>query len=308
MIDLRQMRQFVAVAEELSFRRAAERLNMSQPPLSQAIQRLEHNIGAKLFHRGKRQVTLTRTGEVMLEESHRVIAQADRAIAHVMDVARGRLGRIEIGFVLTASYELLPAITRGFRGKNPHIHLELHEMTSNQQIQALLDHQIDIAILRPPMTKIEGLLIEIIYYERLVAILPDNHQLAANNRIKIDDLNTPLYAMVPPNWYSAFQTRLVQVCQRAGLEPEIINDPTHLVSLVAAGMGVAIGPHAVTRLHLDGIVFKELDGLPNDLIMELAIGWRKSVTSRATLSFVASSRKIGTSIYHALAKIPSSSR
>ena len=107
MIDLRQMRQFVAVAEELNFRRAAERLNMSQPPLSQAIKRIEEDIGAKLFHRGKRKVTLTRTGEVMLTESHRVLAQADRALAHVMDVARGRLGRVEIGFVLTASYELL---------------------------------------------------------------------------------------------------------------------------------------------------------------------------------------------------------
>ena len=100
------MRQFVAVAKELNFRRAAEQLNMSQPPpLSQAIQRIEEDIGAKLFHRGKRKVTLTRTGEVMLTESHRVLAQADRALAHVADV-RGRLGRVEIGFVLTASYEL----------------------------------------------------------------------------------------------------------------------------------------------------------------------------------------------------------
>lgn len=297
MIDLRQMRQFVAVAEELSFRRAAERLNMSQPPLSQAIHRIEDDIGAKLFHRSKRRVTLTRTGEVMLDESRRVLAQADRAIAHVMDVAKGRLGRVEIGFVLTASYELLPAVTRSFRKSNPDIHLELHEMTSAQQIEALLDHHIDVAFLRPPLAEIEGLKMERIYYERLVAILPDDHPLADQERLELSALDSPLFAMVPSNWYTTFQTRLVRTCQRAGLEPEIINDPVHLVSLVAAGMGVAIGPHAVTRLRLDGIVFKELDGLPENLMMELAIAWRESAVSRSTVAFVESSRDIGKSMY-----------
>ncbi|MBT5498800.1 MAG: LysR family transcriptional regulator [Alphaproteobacteria bacterium] len=301
MIDLRQMRQFVAVAEELSFRRAAERLNMSQPPLSQAVQRLEEEIGAKLFHRGKRKVTLTRTGEVMLDESHRVLAQADRAIAHVMDVGKGRLGRVEIGFVLTASYELLPAVTRRFRQSNSDIHLELHEMTSAQQIKALLDHQIDVAFLRPPLAEIEGLAMENIYHERLVAILPDDHPLASQDRVDLKALGMPLFVMVPSNWYTTFQTRLVRACQRAGLDPEIINDPVHLVSLVAAGMGVAIGPHAVTRLRLDGIVFKELDGLPENLMMELAIAWRESAVSRSTVSFVESSRKIAATLYQALA-------
>lgn len=297
MIDLRQMRQFVAVAEELSFRRAAERLHMSQPPLSQAIQRIEEDIGAKLFHRSKRKVTLTRTGEVMLDESHRVLAQADRAIAHVMDVGKGRLGRVEIGFVLTASYELLPAVTRRFRQNNPDIHLELHEMTSAKQIEALLDHQIDIAFLRPPLAEIAGLSMERIYYERLIAVVPDDHPLAAQERVDVAELGMPLYAMVPTNWYTTFQTRLVRACQRVGLEPEIINDPVHLVSMVAAGMGVAIGPHAVTRLRLDGIVFKELDGLPETLMMELAIAWRESAVSRATVAFVDSARTVARSMY-----------
>ena len=300
MIDLRQMRQFVAVAEELNFRRAAERLNMSQPPLSQAIQRIEEDIGAKLLHRGKRKVTLTRTGEVMLTESHRVLAQADRALAHVMDVARGRLGRVEIGFVLTASYELLPAVTRGFRQSNPDIHLELHEMTSAKQIAALLDHQIDVAFLRPPLAEIEGLAMERIYSERLVAILSDDHPLATAERIDLEVLDMPLFAMVPTSWYTTFQTRLVRACQRAGLEPEIINDPVHLVSMVAAGMGVAIGPHAVTRLRLDGILFKELDGLPDTLMMELSIAWRESAVSPATNSFVETSRDIGAKLYERL--------
>jgi DNA-binding transcriptional LysR family regulator len=292
MIDLRQMRQFVAVAEELSFRRAAKRLNMSQPPLSQAVQRLEEELGAKLFHRSKQKVTLTRTG---------VLAQASRAIAHVMDVGKGRLGRVEIGFVLTASYELLPAVTRRFRQSNPDIHLELHEMTSAQQIEALLDHQIDVAFLRPPLAEIEGIAMENIYHERLVAILPDDHPLAAQKRVDLKSLGMPLFVMVPSNWYTTFQTRLVRACQREEMEPEIINDPVHLVSLVAAGMGVAIGPHAVTRLRLDGIVYTELDGLPENLMMELAIAWRESAVSRSTVSFVESSRRIATTLYQALA-------
>ena len=300
MIDLRQMRQFVAVAEELSFRRAAQRLNMSQPPLSQAIQRLENDIGAKLFHRGSRRITLTRTGEVMLDESHRVLAQADRAVAHVKDVARGRLGRVEIGFVLTASYELLPAVTRGFREANPDIHLELHEMTSAQQIESLLDHRIDVAFLRPPLAEIQGLSLERIYAERLVAILPEGHGLADRERVALEELDMPLFAMVPTNWYTTFQTRLVRTCQRVGLEPEIINDPVHLVSLVAAGMGAGIGPHAVTRLRLDGIVFAELDGLPGNLLMELAIAWRTSAASRATAAFIEAARGIAGPLYKAV--------
>ncbi|MED6310044.1 MAG: LysR family substrate-binding domain-containing protein, partial [Pseudomonadota bacterium] len=233
-------------------------------------------------------------------ESHRVLAQADRALAHVTDVARGRLGRVEIGFVLTASYELLPAVTRGFRQSNPDIHLELHEMTSAKQIAALLDHQIDVAFLRPPLAEIEGLAMERIYSERLVAILSDDHPLATAERIDLEMLDMPLFAMVPTSWYTTFQTRLVRACQRAGLEPEIINDPVHLVSMVAAGMGVAIGPHAVTRLRLDGILFKELDGLPDKLMMELSIAWRESAVSPATNSFVETSRDIGAKLYERL--------
>lgn len=298
MIDLRQMRQFVAVAEALSFRRAAERLNMSQPPLSQAIQRLEADIGAKLFHRSKRQVTLTRTGEVMLEESQRVLGQADRAVAHIRDVAHGHMGRIEVGFVLTASYELLPRVARAFRRANPNIHVELHSMTSAEMIRALRERRIDIAFLRAPLAAIERLSVTRIYAERLAAILPEDHPLAGAETVDLADLAKPLYVMVPmPGWQTTFQTRIVGVCQAHGIEPEIIHDPIHLVSMVAAGMGAGIGPRTSRRLQLDGVVFRELGGVPDDLQMDLAMAWRSNAASRSTTAFRETAVEVARDLY-----------
>lgn len=298
MIDLRQMRQFVAVAETLSFRRAAERLNMSQPPLSQAIQRLEADIGAKLFHRSKRQVVLTRTGEVMLEESQRVLSQADRAVSHIRDVAHGHMGRIEIGFVLTASYELLPRVARAFRKTNPNIHIELHSMTSADMIRALQEHQIDIAFLRTPLVAVEPLSITPIYAERLAALLPEDHPLAGQETVDLADIEPPLYVMVPvPGWHTPFQTRIVGVCQAHGIEPEIIHDPIHIVSMVAAGMGVGIAPRTSRRLQLDGVVFRELGGVPADLQMDLAMAWRTNAVSRSTTAFRETAVQVARELY-----------
>ena len=298
MIDLRQMRQFVAVAEELSFRRAAERLNMAQPPLSQAIQRIEADIGTKLFHRNKRQVILTRTGETMLEEAHRVLDQAERAVSHIRDVAHGHKGRIKIGFVLTACYELLPRVARVFRRANPDIHIELHSMGSAEMVKALQEHQIDIAFLRPPLGAIEHLSVRSIYAEPLVAILPEDHPRAGQETVDLSDLTTPLYTLMPmPGWQSTFQTRITSLCQANGIEPEIIRDPIHIVSMVAAGMGVGIGPQTSRRLQLNGVVFRELGAVPDDLQMELAMAWRTNTTSRSTTLFAETAIEIARELY-----------
>lgn len=298
MIDLRQMRQFVAVAEELSFRRAAERLNMSQPPLSQAIQRLEADVGAKLFHRSKRQVTLTSTGKVMLDEAQRVLSQAERAVSHIRDVAHGNRGRIEIGFVLTACYEVLPRVAREFRKANPDIHVELHSMSTADMVKALQERQIDIAFLRPPLTAIEQLSIRRIYAENVVAILPDDHPLACRATIDLSDLTTPLYVQAPtPVGHTTFQTRIVGLCHANGIEPEVVHDPIYMVSMIAAGMGVGIGPEKSRRLQLDGIVFRELSGVPKDLQMELAMAWRTNAQSQGTKIFVETAIEIARELY-----------
>ena len=301
MIDLRQMRQFVAVAEELNFRRAAERLNMSQPPLSQAIQRMEADLGAKLFHRSKRRVMLTRTGEVMLDEAHRLLGQADRAVAHIRDVAGGRKGRIEVGFVLTACYELLPRVTRIFRAANPGIHVELHSMSSAGMITALQENEIDIAFLRPPLGGVEHLSMIQVYAEHLVAMLPDDHPLADRERIELADLTAPLFVMMPTaGWHTTFQTRMISLCQAHGIEPEIVHDPIYIASMVAAGMGVGIGPQTGQRLQLDGMVFRELGGVPDDLEMELAMAWRTGATSRSALRFAETATDVAREMYSAI--------
>ena len=150
MTDLRQLRQFVAVAEELSFRRAADRLHMSQPPLSQMIRALEKELGVMLFERTRRKVELTQPGRVLLDQAHRVLSQMERALAAARGAGRGMTGRLTVGFVSSSTYEILPAILRRFRAGHPAVDLQLEELDTVDQTDALLQHRIDVALNRPP--------------------------------------------------------------------------------------------------------------------------------------------------------------
>lgn len=296
MFDLRQLRQFVAVAEELNFRRAADRLHMAQPPLSQAIRRLEENLGAPLFHRSQRRVTLTRTGEVLLDEAHALLDLADRAMAHVRDVAQGRMGRIEVGFVLSASYVLLPPILRRFRAEHPAVELGLHELNTAAQIEALKRRRLDVGLVRLPLIGGDGLSHEIIHHERLVAVLPENHPAVGKPLISIRDLEGWPFIMFPSDWHPGYNARILNACQEAGFTPQVIQEsvqPQVMVGLVAAGMGVALGPHSLMSLNLGGVVYKEIADPSGGLSLELALAWRSNVASRATAAFRDVARAVG---------------
>src|SRR5215213_5120574 len=141
-IDLRHLRYFLVVAEELHFSRAAERLDIAQPPLSQMIRRLEHELGVSLFHRTKRQVSLTDAGVVFREEAERTLAQAERAIRCARRANRGELGRLAVGFIGSAAYSVLPSIVRRFREQYPDVDLTLQELSTIQQVHALRDGQL----------------------------------------------------------------------------------------------------------------------------------------------------------------------
>jgi len=178
MIDLRQLRQFVAVAEELNFRRAAERLHMSQPPLTQTVKSLERALGTKLFDRSRRKVELTRPGRLLLDQAQSVLSHMDRALDAVRASAQGLSGRLAIGVVPSTTYGILPAILRLFRERHPSVDLHLEELATVDQTDALQQGRIDVALNRPPTFFSRGLVQETLMRETLIAALPTHHPLA----------------------------------------------------------------------------------------------------------------------------------
>ena len=191
LIELRHMIYFIAVAEELHFGRAAERLFIAQPPLSQQIQRLEKELGALLFRRTKRSVELTEAGAVFLEEARRTVAQAELAISTARRAQRGEVGRLAIGFVASATYLSLPETLRTYRRNYPEVELSLSELTTAQQVKALLNRQLDVGFVRPPLytTEIETY---ILMEEEFVLALPETHALHDRLAIFIRGLTADL--------------------------------------------------------------------------------------------------------------------
>ncbi|MBW4640660.1 MAG: LysR family transcriptional regulator [Gloeocapsa sp. UFS-A4-WI-NPMV-4B04] len=206
-MELRHLHYFIAVAEELHFSRAAERLHISQPPLSQQIRDLEDELGVKLFERTKRQVHLTEAGKVFLERSYGVLAQLEHAIAVTQQIGRGEVGRLAIGFVDSATYTLLPEILRVFREQFPAVELRLHELTTTQQIQALYDKQVDVGIVRSAISE-PGLSVECLLPELLVLALPETHPLSAQTQVSLSTLAAELFILFPAQMGPVFYEQL----------------------------------------------------------------------------------------------------
>ncbi|MEZ2278761.1 MAG: LysR substrate-binding domain-containing protein [Microcoleus sp.] len=216
-MELRHLRYFIAVAEELNFTRAAEKLHMAQPPLSQQIQQLETELGFQLFRRTKRTVTLTEAGQVFFEESKKILLQLDRAIQLGQQTNRGELGQLTIGFVSSASHNVVPAILQAFRTLHPTVKLELREMTTNQQLHQLREGQIDIGFIRPPVD--EGINSEIVFREPLIVALPQTHQLADRAQVELRQLSAEPFILFPRSLAPGLYDRIISFCQQAGFSP-----------------------------------------------------------------------------------------
>ncbi len=180
-MELRHLRYFVAVAEELHFGRAAQRLQMAQPPLSQQIRQLEQELGVELLYRTKRTVRLTEAGLAFLHQARQILVQSEQAIEVAQRASRGEVGRLAIGFVGSATYSLLPTAVRSFRHQFPDVRLMLHEMTTSEQIEALHDDRIQVGFIRPPISD-DKLSVETVLQESFVAVLPEAHPLATQTR------------------------------------------------------------------------------------------------------------------------------
>lgn len=273
-MELRHLRYFVAVAEECHFGRAAARLHMAQPPLSQQIRQLESELGVELLHRTTRRVGLTPAGERYLDRAREVLAAVDQAGREATQVASGEVGRVAIGFVGSATYALLPGLARDLREWLPEMEFEFKgEMLSPDQALELERGTIDVALMRTPI-QAEGLAMRTLQREPLVLAVPQAHRLAVAESVRIADLRTEPLVTYPGGHRSAIHEVVLAACQNAGFQPRQavqVAETSTLVVFVAAGIGVALVPRSVSALQLSGVVFREVVDAPE---VELAIGWR----------------------------------
>jgi DNA-binding transcriptional LysR family regulator len=233
MPELRHLRYFVAVAEELNFSRAATRLHMAQPPLSVAIRQLENELGTELFARTTREVRLTEAGHLFLEGAQRTLTEADRAVAIAQRAAAGELGQLKVAFSWSARFETLPAIGQAFRARHPDVELVAQEMWNVSMNTALQTGAVDVAMALCPEPA-PDLADELLRSEQLVALLTADHALAQEPAITVDALANDSFVLFPraiaPRLYDAF----VDVCRRAGFEPTLRNEALHTLWTLGA--------------------------------------------------------------------------
>jgi DNA-binding transcriptional LysR family regulator len=271
-MDLRQLRYFVAVAEERHFGRAAARLHMAQPPLSQQVRSLEADLGVQLLHRTTRRVELTDAGAAYLDRARAILGAVDEAGHEARRVAAGSVGRLAIGCVGSATYSLLPALARGLSEELPRVDFAFRgEMLVPDQIRCLRSGEVDIALLRPPVAD-PSIAVQVLRRERLVAALPAEHPLAARRRFGVSRLRDEPLIVHSSRRDSVMSETVMRLCRAAGFEPRIrheVDETSTLVTLVAGGLGVGIVPEPVSALQLEGVAYRSLTD--RDATTELAV-------------------------------------
>jgi DNA-binding transcriptional LysR family regulator len=288
-MELRHLRYFVAVAEHLSFGRAAARLHISQPPLSRQIRGLEAELGTALFTRTRRSVRLTAAGAALLPEARRLLRDADALQAGARQLASGQVGTLALGFISVAAYNLLPELAPEFRRRHPGVRLALQEATSDVQLAALAQGELDVGLVLPPVDA-PGLEYAPLLHDTLVAAVPAGRG-GGRGPIALASLRDEPFILFPRPVGTSLHDQIVGACQRAGFAPRVEQEAIQMqtiVSLVAAGMGVALVPAALVNLRRTGVVYRPLtDAKPR---IELGVAWRRADDAPAVQAFVGLAR------------------
>ena len=290
-MELRHMRYVVAIAEELHFGRAAERLMIAQPPLSQQLKKLELEVGVELFRRTKRRVELTEAGRIFVEEARRTLAQAELTLRSAQRAARGEMGRLVIGYAGSAAHHILPRLVPQFRRQHPAVEIELREMTTAEQVPEMLSRRLDVGLVRPPLTD-SGLNVTVLVEEKFVAVLPRTHRLARLGRLPLRRLADEPFILFPRRLGPRLYDPIVAACQQAGFSPRVIQEAMHvptIVSLVAAGVGVALLPESARQLRWRGVVYQSL--ADSTVRTAIAIATRTQDDSAVVRAFVSLATK-----------------
>ena len=287
-MELRQLKQFLAVAEALSFRRGAERLHMAQPPLSVAIRKLEDELGIDLFERRGRSIRLTAAGEATVRSARRCLAGADEVRVAARAAATGESGRLRVGFVGSATYSLMPRLLPAFRGRYPNVELVLRESTNTEMLALIEAAELDIGLVRFPTANPTALQLQPVEHDVLQAVLPVGHRLARRRSVSIAAL-----AKEPLIDYAASQVPglhavVLLAFQSAGLSPRVAQQATQVqtvISLVESGLGVALVPSVSARLASKNVVFRPIDGLTPAAAIGIAIAYHVQNESAAARRF-----------------------
>lgn len=254
------MRCFVAVAEELHFGRAAERLYVAQSAVSQQVKRLENELGVELLFRNKRRVSLTEAGRVFLEEARSTLRQAGKAAEAAKRASRGEIGRLAVGFIGPTTYNIVPGVLGTYRRRFPDVELILHEWTSAQQTERLRDGYLQVGFVRAPVDT-GALVVEHTFREPVVVVLPEGHPLADLDTVPVEKLADDPFIFVPRHKEPHSFDRYISLCQQAGFTPRIVQESYHvhiLAALVAAKIGVGMAPASVAKQRWDGVVYRRL--------------------------------------------------
>ncbi len=277
-MELRHLRYFAAVAETRHFGRAAERLHLAQPALSQSVRQLEAELGTPLFVRTTRQVSLTPAGEFLYDEARSVLAAVEDGVRGVRRIADGRLGLVRIAFTGTAAFSQLPRVARLVKRELPGVALEIHaDLLTPTQTQRLVSGRLDLGVLRPPVDTDE-LTLRTVAVEHLVLALPADHRLVAEPVIALTDLRSEGFITYAES-HSAVNEVLHRSCRDAGFSPRVEHEAPGtavLLALVAAGLGVSLVPESVRALPLAGVVFRDV---PDTARTELSLAYRTDATS-----------------------------
>jgi len=291
-MELRHLRYFVAVAEEKHITRAAERLGMQQPPLSQQIRDLERELQVQLFRRLPRGVALTDAGSAFLERARSILDEVERACVTTRRTARGEEGRVAVGFTSSAPFHpFVPRVIRTFRELSPLVSLVLEESGSRELVQALQSEEIDAAFIRSPVVDVVGLLVRPLLEEKMLVALPAGHALAT----EANTLGLPL-AMLANETFILYKRpgapglydTIIAACRSVGFSPRVGQEAPRIVStlnLVAAGLGVSVVPASLQRLQMDGVVYRPLQNSAH-LKAPLILACRRGENSAAVQRFI----------------------
>ncbi|MEC5186658.1 Hca operon transcriptional activator [Parageobacillus caldoxylosilyticus] len=288
-MELRHLKYFITVAEELHFGKAAARLNMAQPPLSLQIRQLEEEIGVPLFHRTKRKVELTKEGQVFLEKAYQILKNLEEAIETVRMMNRGEAGEIAIGFIASAAYDILPTIIEHYRKEYPNIHIDLQQLTTAEQVKALHEGHIDVGMLCHPIKiKNDTIQVEVIRQEPMVVALPKDHPLASETSpIDLMDLSNDPFILTGRKANQSHYDTVMNGCYQAGFYPKVVQETQELptvISLVSAGMGVALVPASMQYVFKNKVVYRDIQN--NPFTTTTALAWKSDNLSPTVHAFI----------------------
>jgi len=292
-MELRHLRYFIAVAEEGHVTRAAQRLGMQQPPLSQQIRALERELDVQLFRRKPRGVELTDAGVAFLARARVILEEVDRAFATTRRTARGEQGRVVVGFTSSAPFHpFVPRVIRAFREMSPLVSLVLEESGSSELVQGLHNEEIDAAFIRSPVADVVGLVVRPLLEEEMVVALPAGHLLAAASgadaALPLASLANETFILYKRPGGPGLYDTIIAACRGAGFSPRVGQEAPRIIStlnLVAAGLGVSIVPASLRRLQMDGVLYRRLSG-SSELKAPLILACRHGENSAAVQRFI----------------------